>query len=46
MNWEKKDYKITQLQKIAEMLNISIYSEGKKKKLKSDLYLEIKGKMI
>ena len=43
---KEKDYKITQLQKIAEMLNISIYSEGKKKKLKSDLYQEIKGKMI
>ena len=42
---KEKDYKITELQKMAEILNISIYSEGKRKKLKKDLYSEIKEKM-
>ena len=43
---KEKDYKLMDLHKIAETLNISIYSEGKKKKLKKDLYSEIKSKMI
>ena len=42
---KEKDYKLVDLQKIAETLNISIYSEGKKKKLKKDLYLQIKEQM-
>lgn len=43
---KEKDYKLTDLHKIAEILNISIYSEGKKKKLKKELYGEIKDRMI
>ena len=43
---KEKDYKLTDLHKIAETLDISIYSEGKKKKLKKELYEEIKARMI
>ena len=43
---KEKDYKVTELQKIAEILEISIYDgESKKKKLKKILYEEIKQKM-
>ena len=31
---KEKDYKVTELQKMAELLNISIYSEGKEKEVK------------
>jgi hypothetical protein len=43
---KEKDYKLTDLHKISETLNISIYSGGKKRKLKKELYEEIKSKMI
>mgnify|MGYP006426890621 CR=1 FL=1 len=43
---KEKDYKIVDLQKIAESLGISIFeSDGKKKKLKKIIYEEIKVKM-
>ena len=43
---KEKDYKISELQKIACLLNISIIDgEGKKKKLKKVLYEEIKDKI-
>ncbi len=43
---KEKDYKISELQKIACLLNISIMDgEGKKKKLKKVLYEEIKDKI-
>lgn len=43
---KEKDYKITELQKIAEKLGVSIFEPGsKKKKLKKELYLEIKEKL-
>ena len=43
---KEKDYKVTELHKIADMLEISIFEgEGKKKKLKKILYAEIKEKM-
>lgn len=43
---KEKDYKLVDLQKIGENLDISIYEEGgKKKKLKKTLYMEIKSKM-
>jgi hypothetical protein len=43
---KEKDYKISELQKIACLLNISIIEgSGKKKKLKKTLYEEIKDKM-
>ena len=43
---KEKDYKIVVLQKIADKLGLSIYESGsKKKKLKKDLYEEIKDKL-
>ncbi len=43
---KEKDYKVSQLQKMAEKLGITIYETGsKKKKLKKDLYEEIKVKL-
>ncbi len=43
---KEKDYKVTDLQKIADKLGISIFESGsKKKKLKKELYLEIKEKI-
>jgi len=43
---KEKDYKIIELQKIANLLNISIMEgEGKKKKLKKALYEDIKDKI-
>lgn len=44
---KEKNYKVTELHKIADMLEISIFEgpESKKKKLKTVLYSEIKEKM-
>ena len=43
---KEKDYKISQLQKMAEKLDISIFeSDSKKRKLKKNLYLEISEKI-